>query len=166
MVSEAIRSMAWAAAKPVALEEWANGSSDTTQMLTCVSRALDAALEALFGGRVECVTDRALRIGQDNAGAQRVMDDQQKPTVPEVLPLVWHYRDHYEHGGAGGSLHIVLDDGNVEDSHVEFCRQFAIEHGDSEGEKLAEILLRMSKTQRSKLAARFYDDGQDEGGSH
>lgn len=74
----------------------------------------------------------------------------EKPTIPEVLPLV---RDYYAmpDNGAGGSLHIVLDDGNVEDGSVEFCRDWAVDHDDHDGELLAEVLLRMSKTQRSKL---------------
>jgi hypothetical protein len=71
-----------------------------------------------------------------------------KPTVPEVLPLVnAYYRTH----PVGGSLHIVLDDCNVGDSSVEFCLNHAIEDDDAEGEALARILLRMSKTQRKRL---------------
>ena len=37
------------------------------------------------------------------------------------------------------------------DSNVEFCRKWAVEHGDADGEYLAAILLRMSRTQRMKL---------------
>jgi len=48
-VPEHIRSVAWATAKPVALEEWNKGSADTTQMLIAASRALDAALAELWG---------------------------------------------------------------------------------------------------------------------
>lgn len=75
-----------------------------------------------------------------------------KPTVPEVLLLV---REYLAKGGnsAGGSLHIVLEDGNVEDCHVEFCLGFAKERGDVDGERIAGLLLQMSRTQRRKLAA-------------
>lgn len=73
-----------------------------------------------------------------------------KPTVPEVLPLVRAYYAK-DGNGAGGSLHIVLDDGNVEDSHVRFCLEFAREEGDEDGVRLAETLLQMSQTQRLKL---------------
>ena len=73
-----------------------------------------------------------------------------KPTVPEVLPLVKaHYRK--EGNGVGGSLHIVLDDGNVSDDNVRFCIQWAKELGDEDGVALAELLMRMSRTQRTKL---------------
>lgn len=79
-----------------------------------------------------------------------------RPTVPEVLPSVRAYCA--KPGNAvGGSLHIVLEDNNVDDSDVEFCRQWAVERGDIEGVALAETLLRMSKTQRLKLAGSWYD---------
>ena len=29
----------------------------------------------------------------------------------------------YKYHGAGGGLHIIVDDWNLEDSHVEFCEQ-------------------------------------------
>jgi hypothetical protein len=72
----------------------------------------------------------------------------EKPTIPEVKD---RFRAYYERNPTWGSLHIVLDDGNVETEHVEFCRDWAKREGDAEGEALAEILLRMSQTQRLKL---------------
>lgn len=73
-----------------------------------------------------------------------------KPTVPEVLPIV---RAYYAKPGnlCGGSLHIVIDDGNIEDSHVRLCRAWAGKRGDADGVALADLLLAMSKTQRRKL---------------
>lgn len=79
-----------------------------------------------------------------------------KPTIPEVLPLVYAYRDSKLENGIGGNLHIVLSDGNVADGDVEFCRARAEESGDLFGVKLAEILARMSKTQRRKIASVFF----------
>jgi len=73
-----------------------------------------------------------------------------KPTVPEVMPLIRQYYSK-SGNGAGGSLHIVLEDGNVDDGNVEFCVKFAKESGDKDGEVLGNILLLMSKTQRMKL---------------
>lgn len=79
------------------------------------------------------------------------MTDTPKPTIPDVLPLAQSY---YAKPGnsVGGSLHVVLEDDNVEDSHVELCRMIALEAGDEDGVRLADLLLRMSKTQRLKLA--------------
>lgn len=74
-----------------------------------------------------------------------------KLTVPDVLP---YFRAYVRQPGnhTGGSLHIVLDDRNVEDDHVFFCHKYALEHGDEEGARLARMLLSMSRTQRHKLA--------------
>ena len=73
-----------------------------------------------------------------------------KPTVPEVLPLAECYYG-LPGNGVGGSLHIVLDDENIENGHVLFCWEQAIHTGDGPGEYLAWLLLGMSETQRLKL---------------
>jgi hypothetical protein len=83
------------------------------------------------------------------------MNPRLKPTVPEVLPMVYAYRDT-EGNGAGGSLHSVFDDGNLEDRHIKGCIECAKGRGDAAGVELGETLLRMSRTQRRKLSARFY----------
>ncbi len=80
-----------------------------------------------------------------------------KPTVPEVLPLVDAYYG-FDGCGVGGSLHIVLDDGNLEDEQVQFCIENAIaghwctdDKPDEAGELLGRLLLLMSMTQRRKI---------------
>lgn len=78
-----------------------------------------------------------------------------RPTVPAVLPRVRAYRDQ-PGNSVGGRLHLVLDGGNTRDSHVQYCLEHAKAIGDTEGAALARILLRMSKTQRGKLASLFY----------
>lgn len=74
-----------------------------------------------------------------------------KPTIPQVAPLIEAY---YNLPGneMGGSLHIVLDDANVERHFSEWCREYALKKGDWVGAALANILVRMSTTQRKKLA--------------
>lgn len=55
----------------------------------------------------------------------------------------------------------MLDEPNYSDGDVAFCMQVAKERGDYEGYALAEILMRMSKTQRSKIgvmAERIHGD--------
>ncbi|MDP3963705.1 MAG: hypothetical protein Q8Q39_04375 [bacterium] len=71
-------------------------------------------------------------------------------TVPDVAPLVQAYYSK-PGNGVGGSLHIVLDDGNIEDSHVRFCRKHAETLNDIDGIRLCDLLLQMTKTQRRKL---------------
>jgi hypothetical protein len=78
-------------------------------------------------------------------------NEQRKPTVPDVLPLA---RAYYEIAGneVGGHLHIVLEDYNIDDGSVQFCLDEARAHRDEAGVELASLLLRMSKTQRLKIA--------------
>lgn len=78
-----------------------------------------------------------------------------KPTIAEVIPLVRSYRD-LPGNGTGGSLHIVLDDGNIKDSDVKWCIKHAAEEGDEIGSVIGSLLLQMSKTQRKKLSNMFY----------
>lgn len=71
--------------------------------------------------------------------------------TPEIIELFAHY--YWDHP-AWGSLHIVLDDDNVEDGHVEFCWGHALAAGDMEGWALAGILTAMTKSQRSRIGRR------------
>lgn len=66
-----------------------------------------------------------------------------------LVPLIVDYYARPENG-AGGSLHIVLDDGNVEDDSVAFCEHYAGEAGDGAGRVLARLLGMCSVTQRRK----------------
>ena len=68
-----------------------------------------------------------------------------KPTIPEVLE---EFVAYYESHPCWGDLHIVLDDGNVDDHCVQWCLDNA---EDDWGRELAAILLRMSPAQRAKL---------------
>lgn len=79
-----------------------------------------------------------------------------RPIVPDVVAVAVAY---YAIPGneVGGRLHIVLDDGNVDDSSVEFCRKAAMEVGDKEGERLAELLARMTTTQRQKVYCQVHE---------
>jgi hypothetical protein len=78
-----------------------------------------------------------------------------KPTIPEVLPLIKKFAN-IKGNEVGGNLHITLDDGNVDDCHVQFCLEEAKKDNDILGIEVAETLLKMSKTQRLKLADIFY----------
>lgn len=67
--------------------------------------------------------------------------------------VLLHVTAYYAKPGnaAGGCLHIVLDDGNVQDEHVKFCRDYAAQEGDEDGVALAELLLKMSVAQREQV---------------
>lgn len=70
--------------------------------------------------------------------------------------IVAQFAAYYETPGNGAwrSLHIVLDDGNAEAGHAEWCEGWASEHGDAEGERLAGLLAKMTETQRAVLPSR------------
>lgn len=60
-----------------------------------------------------------------------------------------------EGNGVGGTLHIILDDLNVEDRNVWWCLEYAKSKGDELGAELAREMVAMSKTQRLKLCRMF-----------
>ena len=64
---------------------------------------------------------------------------------PEIVALTKLYlRENL----TGGSLHIVLDDGNTEDDHVKWCEEHAIKEGDPAGAFLARALLLLPEDER------------------
>lgn len=83
----------------------------------------------------------------------------EKLTVPEVLLLVRRLYDGEDectrHSGiVGGHLHIVLDDGNVKTSHVDWCIEEAEKDNCVTCLSLARKLRTMSLTQRGKIYRR------------
>lgn len=83
-----------------------------------------------------------------------------KPSIPDVLPKFINYYDKPENG-AWGNLHIVLDDGNIDDHFVISCREWAQECDDIDGVELANILLKMSKSQRIRLPNKVWEAIRD-----
>lgn len=75
--------------------------------------------------------------------------DPNRPTVDQLRPLVEALYAK-PGGGSGCCLHIALDDGNVSDHCIKFCLENAIENGHADCEEIARMMLKMSKTQRSK----------------
>ena len=53
--------------------------------------------------------------------------------------------------GAGGALHLVLDDGNLEDSSLTVCENAAKKAGDAKALEIITLMRRMSMAQREKL---------------
>lgn len=80
------------------------------------------------------------------------MTETAKLTITDVAPLVHAYRE-LPGNEAGGNFHLVIDNMNVDDSHVQFCLDQARSTGDAAGVELGEVLLRLSRTQRLKVAS-------------
>ena len=67
--------------------------------------------------------------------------------IKEVLDLYWRYNI------TGGNLHIILDDGNVHDHHIEFCMNLCEEKGDIAGLILLSHLHDLTPTERDSWLA-------------
>lgn len=71
-----------------------------------------------------------------------------RPTVPDVLPLVAVV---YARHCAGCCAHILVDDGNVDDESAAYCLQRATEQGHADCIALCTALAQMTTTQRRKV---------------
>jgi hypothetical protein len=61
-------------------------------------------------------------------------------------------REFYEDNPGGGSLHIVLDDGNCEDSHIWWCiKNPIVEEEDEAALMVAGLLFCLSEDERLQL---------------
>lgn len=74
----------------------------------------------------------------------------EKPTIPQVVPLI---RAYYAKPGnsMGGAFHIIFEDDNTEQHWAEICLERAREQGDPDGIEIGELLVRMSRSQRHRL---------------
>ena len=59
--------------------------------------------------------------------------------------------------GAGGRLHIVLDDGNLADEHISFCVEEAGKAGDTEAVAIGGALLALGPVERWWACELFWD---------
>lgn len=64
-------------------------------------------------------------------------------------------KPYYVNNPSGGSLHIVLDDGNTEDSNLDFCILYALEEGDYSAVVIGGFLLAMTEDEREELYERY-----------
>jgi len=83
------------------------------------------------------------------------MPENKRLTLPEVYPVFYEYIKRPENC-VGGDYHIIIDECNVKDDHVRYCLDEARQKEDKLGIVLGEMLLRLTKTQRSKLSSRMY----------
>lgn len=77
-------------------------------------------------------------------------------TAPKNAPVsqadLERFQAYYDVNPAWGNLHIVLDDENIKDDHIEYCIKRCVDHGDEAGYYLGNLLLKMSKSQRLKIS--------------
>lgn len=69
---------------------------------------------------------------------------------PFLTDLIYYY--YYDlDNGAGGNLHIVLDDGNVDPGDIELCREQCKEKSDGFGLFLCDLLDCFTSEELEKL---------------
>lgn len=76
--------------------------------------------------------------------------------IEDVLEICDWY---YGYNGAGGSLHVVLDDGNLEDVHVDHAIKFALQDTaptDITGYMLALLIRTMTEENREILYKKLH----------
>ena len=89
-------------------------------------------------------------IEEYNNIAQAIEED--KDWFKFFISLCFHY---YAQDICGGSLHIVLDDGNLKDTHLAWCSGYASALGDQEGEDIANLMRLMTMKQRKRVYAAY-----------
>jgi len=67
-------------------------------------------------------------------------------------------QNYYIYNSVGGNLHIVLDDGNLEDHHIEYCLKTLVsEKKDEEAKVIGESLLNIPYDTRKKLYSNSWE---------
>ncbi len=142
----------YVAIEPVAFNDLLGGWTDTEESLARRKEGARERLAEMVGsGLAEQVDDDHWRAIGPDAELAHLPRQPDRPTVPDVLPIARAYVDKPENG-SGGSLHIVLADPNYETGHVAYCLADAHERHDDDGIALARLLMRMTVTQRAKVA--------------
>lgn len=110
-----------------------------------------AMLAALRADPLDELTYLALADALEEAGRECEANRYRrgKPCVPDVYPAFLEYA---RRNPCWGSLHVVLEDDNHDDDSVKGCIDWADVRDDVEGARLARVLLRMSPTQRGRIA--------------
>lgn len=60
-------------------------------------------------------------------------------------------KEFYKTNGAGGCLHIVLDDGNLYQGNIQFCYGWACGINDENAKNIASLMTLMNMKQRQKI---------------
>ena len=87
-----------------------------------------------------------LHYKQFNSLVEKIQDD--KDWFEPFIELV---KEYYIDNCTGGSLHIVLDDGNLSNSSIDWCAGYACGKDDDEGNDIANLMGWMTMKQRRKV---------------
>lgn len=88
-------------------------------------------------------------VGELNAISRDIRKDKNN-WFDKVMNLVDAYYA-LEGNICGGNLHIVLDDENLEDNHLQWCAGLAYGRGDHQAMDIVHLMLFMTMKQRKKV---------------
>lgn len=74
----------------------------------------------------------------------------------EIVDLIRIFYNERPENGAGGNLHIVFDDGNLEDKDILFCIKQAKEENDILGITIGYLFLSLPYKQRENIYANLW----------
>lgn len=80
--------------------------------------------------------------------------------LEQKLPILIAYYKELPNNGAGGSLHIILDDGNLSHSCITFCSDLCEQKGDSLGQLICDILIQYSEDELQTMASNGWQIGE------
>ena len=64
---------------------------------------------------------------------------------------------YYDLEGAGGTLHVILDDGNYDDQCLNLCLEDAKKYNDYWGITIGNLLLEFTEEEREQIVERYYE---------
>jgi len=71
--------------------------------------------------------------------------------------LVCLIEKYYETDGAGGCVHIILDDGNYGKKYAQHCLDYSIERKDYWGEHISRLLLEFNEEEQEQINERSWE---------
>ena len=74
-----------------------------------------------------------------------------KQFKPFINDLIQYYYISVPDYGCGGSLHVVLDDGNIEHANINWCKDKCEEDNDALGMLIADILLEFTEEELQEM---------------
>ena len=110
------------------------------------------ASQATLAPYTHIVVDKSFLQRMERAGER--LDSERDYIMNRLKPFLCDFISYYRDqlgNSAGGWLHIVLDDGNLEEGHIYACQQDAEKNGDSFGYFLATLLRYFTEQELQKL---------------
>jgi len=114
------------------------------QLSTGITEMIDQIVEFNANSRPKFGT----QLDEDGKARTNAIIDNKR--VGELANRIAEYYKK-EGNGCGGNCHLVLDDGNLEDSDIQFCKGYCACAEDSDGLSIMRDMLSMNPEERQKV---------------